>query len=126
LTDNPGASSTCPSVTTGRTGKSSTPYRKHHNMMDEQNSPDIRYAETLTKYVRMASWVIAALLLRWAGKKITALSDQRFPWLVWGTMIYYLVYAIWMGFPWVEVKYGRIWKTGMIGYLVLSFFLSFS
>lgn len=93
--------------------------------MEDKYSRDIHYAQVLTKYVRMASWIIAALLLVWAGGKIATLSGYRFPWLVWLTSVYTLIYAIWMVFPWVRIRSGKVWKTGMIGYIILSFFFVF-
>ena len=93
--------------------------------MNQGNSPDIRYAKTLARYMRIAAWFTASLLMVWSARKIVTLSDHRFPWFVWLTLVYTIVYAIWMVVPWVRFTSGRIWKTGMIGYLVLSFFFVF-
>ena len=93
--------------------------------MDKENSSDIRYAKTFARYVRIAAWFTACLLLIWSVSKTVTLSDHWFPWLVWLTLGYTTVYAIWMIVPWVRFTSRRIWKTGMIGYLVLSFFFVF-
>lgn len=93
--------------------------------MSDDQLENIRYTQTFTKYLRMSAWGIAAMLLYWSGEKVANISQHRFPWLVWLTLVYMITYSIWMVFPWVKVKSSNIWKTGMIGYLILSFFYVF-
>lgn len=86
---------------------------------------DVKYAKSMARYVRWLAWIAAAMILVWCLGKYQAISAYPYPWVLWTTWGYCLIYSIWMITPWEKTKKPIRWKFGMIGFLVLSFFFVF-
>ena len=86
---------------------------------------DLNYAKTMARYIRLLAWVAVGMIGIWCFRKSQSLPDYPYPWLVWLTFSYCSIYSVWMLLPWVKWSNPNVWKTGMIGFTVLSFFFVF-
>ncbi len=86
---------------------------------------DLNYAKSMAKYIRWFSWIAVAMVALWCVQKFQHRVDYPFPWVIGLTWIYSGVYCLWMLFPWAKVESAKVWKIGMIGFTLLSFFFVF-
>ncbi len=96
----------------------------HQQVMNAQKPESAEYAKMLSRAIRWGAWIAILLIGLWLWEKLLYLGEHRFPWLVWVDVAYAITYGIWMVFPWVKQS-PPVWKFGMTGYLVMSFFFVF-
>ena len=93
--------------------------------IENAQPPELNYARSLARATRWLAWLAVAMMAFWCVQRYQVREATAAPWLFWLTLPYCCLISAWMLFPWVKARSSRLWRTGMIGICILSFFFVF-